>query len=295
MAEMQELDLMNPGKLWATAEHQKDTTFHIVMPDEQTEKDNIKEGVVDPGFDLVPPLTVPFGNCDANGVASFDLDSTGRAMDMLHKLTEHYSKGGETIEKVRAVVVATARDGNKIPEKAVAEVMDMKLLACPIIMLKGIETYVTVQNFKGGKTQFTAEFKIKGPCPEVEISVAAEQDLTVNGQKGHGKLVIPTKEGETYKVTVAVPLVKSGETQQRAVPRRYIHFYPWGWRTAGGRMEYDTQTFTREKWTGATLTLKVAGTKENAKVFQSVQLKAEDWASDWLAGPPPAPFYHNNC
>jgi hypothetical protein len=291
MAEMQELDLMNPGKLWATAEHQKDTTFHIVMPDSATEKANIKDGEVDPGFDLVQPMTIPFGSCDANGVANFDLDSSGRAADMLQKLTEHYSKGGETIETVRAVVVATARDGNKLPEKAVAEVMDMKLVACPIIMLKGKDTYVTVQNYKGGKTLFTAEFKVKGPCPEVEISVVAEHEITVNGQKANGKLVIPTKEGETYQITVAVPFVKTGESKQQAVPRRYIHFYPWGWRHG----ETDQQSFTREKWSGGTLTLKVGATKENAKVFQSIQLKAEDWASDWLAGPPPPPFYHNNC
>jgi hypothetical protein len=30
-------------------------------------------------------------------------------------------------------------------------------------------------------------------------------------------------------------------------------------------------------------------------VKRSIVLTAEDWASDWLVGPPPPPFYHNNC
>jgi hypothetical protein len=30
-------------------------------------------------------------------------------------------------------------------------------------------------------------------------------------------------------------------------------------------------------------------------VKHTLKLKAENWASDWLAGPPPPPFYHNNC
>jgi hypothetical protein len=291
MADMQELDLLNPGKLWATAEHQKDTTFHIVFPGDGNTRDKLKDGEVNPADDMIQPLSVPYGSCDANGVASFDLDASGRAADMLNKLTEHYKGGGETIETVRAIVVASARDGNKVPEKAVAEVIDLKLVAVPIIMLKGVDTYVTVQNFKGGKKEFKATFTVKGPCPEVEISVSPDNEVACNGQTGRGKIVVPTKEGETYTVTLPVPFKSRGESKQVAVPRRYVHMYPWGWR----RGETDQQSFSREIWEGGFTTLRIAGTKNNAKVVQNLQLNAEAWASDWLTGTPPPPFYHNNC
>src|SRR5947209_5516863 len=128
MAE-QDLDLLNPGKLWATAEHQKDITFHICFADDASKKENIKEGEVHPGLDMIQPVTVPYTAVDANGVANLDLDSSGKAMDMLQQLTKYYEGGGENIDLVRAVIVATAREGNKIPEKAVVEVMEMNLVA----------------------------------------------------------------------------------------------------------------------------------------------------------------------
>lgn len=293
--DLQELDLLNPGKFWATAEHQKDVSFHIQFPNDNNTKDKIKDGEVNPGDDMIQPITVPYTACDANGVANFDFEGSGRAADMLQKLTEYYSKGGETIEQVRALIVATAREGNKIPEKAVVEVMDMILVACPIIMLKPTRDYVTVQNFKGGVVTFEAEVKFKGPITEAEFSCApdAEMSITAGGPvtKGKGKLVVPVEEGHSYKISLPVPFVKRGESQQRAVPRRYLIVYPWGWRHG----ETDNQEFTREVWDGGKTTLTVAGTKNNAKVKQSIVLTAEAWASDWLAGPPPPPFYHNNC
>ena len=291
MADLQDLDLMNPGKLWATAENQKDVTFHICFPDEGSKKANIKDGAVDPGLDMCPPVTVPFTAVDANGVANFDLDASGRAAEMLQKLTEYYSKGGETIATINAVVVANAKEGNKIPDKAVVEVIEMNLVACPIIMLKPIKDYVTVQNFKGGTKVFQAELKVKGPIAEVELSCAPDLEITAGTLKGKGKLVLPVKEGETYQISVPVPFVQGKESRQQAVPRRYLHVYPWGWR----RGEMDSQEFSRETWKGGKTTLTVQGTKQNAKVKQSAILNAEEWASDWLAGTPPAPFYHNNC
>ena len=55
--ELQDLDLLNPGKLWATAEHQKDVTFHILFPDKDSvTKEKCKEAV-DPGLDMIQPMT----------------------------------------------------------------------------------------------------------------------------------------------------------------------------------------------------------------------------------------------
>ncbi len=294
MAELQDLDLLNPGKLWATAEHQKDVTFHILFPDDDATKEKLKDGI-DPSLDMIQPMTVPYTAVDANGVAYFDLDGTGRAADMLNNLTKYYEQGGDDIKTVKAVVFATAREGNKIPEKSVVDIMEMNLVAVPIIMLKPVKDYVTVQQFKGGMKNFEAEVKFKGPITEAEFSVSPDAELQVGDAKGKGKQVVPVKEGETYKVTMAVPFTQGKETRQEAVPRRYQIYYPWGWRTAGGRREYDYRTDTRETWKGGKFTLTVAGTKANAKAKQSIIFTAEDWAAEWLNGPPPPPFYHNNC
>jgi hypothetical protein len=288
--ELQELDLLNPGKLWATAEHQKDVTFHILFPDKEATKEKCKEAI-DPGLDMIQPMTVPFTACDANGVATFDLEGTGRAADMLNNLTKYYAEGGENIATVKAVVFATAREGNKIPEKTLVDIMEMNLLAVPIIMLKPTKAYVTVQQFKGGMKNFEAEVKFKGPITEAEFSMAPDVEFEVAGKKGKGKQVIPVKEGETYKISMPVPFVQGNESRQVAVPRTYQLVYPWGWR----RGEVDYRSDTREKWTGGKWTLTIAGTKANAKVKQSCILEAVDWGAEWLVGPPPPPFYHNNC
>jgi hypothetical protein len=290
MADLQDLDLLNPGKLWATAEHQRDVTFHICFPDEGVTVEKCKEAI-DPGLDMVQPLTVPFTACDANGVATYDLEATGRATDMLNNLTKYYAGGGENIATVKAVIFATAREGNKIPEKSIAEILEMNLVAVPIIILKPTKDYVTVQNYKKGEKLFTAEVKFKGPIDEAEFSVSPDAEFEVAGKKGKGKQVIPVKEGETYKVSMTVPFTQSNESKQVAVPRRYQLVYPWGWR----RGEVDYRTDTRESWKGGKFTLTITGTKQNAKAKQSCIFTAEDWGAEWMVGPPPPPFYHNNC
>src|SRR5439155_10397053 len=216
--ELQDLDLLNPGKLWATAEHHKDVTFHILFPDKDSvTKEKCKEAV-DPGLDMIQPMTVPFSAVDANGVATFDLDATGRAADMLNNLTKYYAEGGEDIKTVMALVFATARDGNKIPEKSLCDIIEMNLLAVPIIMLKAVpkKDYCTVKQFKDGMTNFEAEVKFKGPITEAEFSVAPDAEITVGDKKGKGKQVIPVKEGEVYKISMAVPFVQGKETRQAA-------------------------------------------------------------------------------
>src|SRR5437764_342084 len=121
MADLQDLDLLNPGKLWATAEHQKDVPFHVCCPDDGVTK-----------------------------------------------------------------------------------------------------------------------VKFKGPITEAEFSVSPDVELTVGSTKGKGKQVIPVKEGEEYKISMAVPFVQGKESRQVAVPRRYQVVYPWGWRH--GEVDYRSDT-----------------------------------------------------
>jgi len=175
--------------------------------------------------------------------------------------------------------------------------MEMNLLAVPIIMLKPVEKkdYVTVKQFKDGLKNFEAVVKFKGPITEAEFSVSPDAEFSVNDQKGKGKQVIPVKEGEEYKISMPVAFVQGKETRQEAVPRRYQIYYPWGWRTRGGRVEVDYRTDTREKWTGGKWTFAVTGTKANAKAKATCIFTAEDWGAEWMIGPPPPPFYHNNC
>ena len=291
--DIQEIDLMKPGKLWATAEHQTAVVFHLVMPKDNYTKDKMKDKPdIAADDELMSPFTVPASGVDPLGVANFDLGDSGRAAEVMGKLTEKYEKGEKTLEKIRGIVVAFADESNKIPDKHVVEVMDFKLIAIPIIILRKVQDYVTVQNFKGGMTVFKAEIEVKGPITEVELSCAPDREMTVStGQKGKGKLKFPVKEGEKYQVTMPVNFTKKGESSQRAVPRTYIHWIPGGWR----RGETSMQAFTREIWDGGFSTLTAQGTGPAVGVKHTLKMKAESWASDWLAGPPPPPFYHNNC
>jgi hypothetical protein len=135
--------------------------------------------------------------------------------------------------------------------------------------------------------------RFKGPITEAEFSVSPDAEITVGDKKGKGKQVIEVKEGQTYKISMVVPFVQGKESRQVAVPRRYQIVYPWGWRSRVGEVDYRSDT--REKWTGGKFTLTVAGTKANAKAKQSCIFTAEDWGAEWMIGPPPPPFYHNNC
>ena len=291
--ELQEIDLMKPGKLWATAEHQSLVAFHLVMPKADYTKDKMKDKAdIKPEDELMSPFIVAAGDVDGLGVANFDLGESGRAQEVMGKLTEKYEKGEKTLETIRGVVVAFAADGNKVPDKQVVEVVDFKLIAIPVILLKPVVPYITVQNFKGGMKEFKATVEVRGPIKEVEVSAAPGAKITVStGQSGDGKVTFPVKEGETYTITLPVAFTKKSDSQQRAVPRSYLHWIPGGWRHG----EKDMQSFTREIWEGGFTTLTAAGTGPAAGVVHKLQLKAEAWASDWLAGPPPAPFYHNNC
>jgi hypothetical protein len=291
--DIQEIDLMKPGKLWATAEHQSALSFHLVMPKDNYTKDKMKDKPdIAAEDELMSPFTVPASGVDAMGVANFDLGETGRAAEVMGKLTEKYEAGQATLERIRGVVVAFADESNKIPDKHVVEVMDFKLIAIPVIILRKVVDYVTVQNFKGGMTTFKAEIEVRGPIKEVELSASPDAEMTVStGQKGKGKLKFPVKEGEKYTVTLPVNFVKKSDSLQRAVPRTYLVWIPGGWRHG----ETDMQAFTREIWEGGFSTLTAAGTGPAAGVKHTLKLKAENWASDWLAGPPPPPFYHNNC
>ena len=289
--ELQEIDLMKPGKLWATAEHNQTLAFHLLLPKDNYTRDKLtKEPNIAAGDQLMSPAMMP---AEA-GPVTLDF-AGGKAQEILDNLTGRYKSGAKRIEKVRAVIIATAADGNKIPDKQVAEVMDFKLAAVPIIMLRKQRAYATVQEWKAGQKLFSATIEVKGPVDEVEISIAPTLDITAGDQKGSGKVTLKVKEGEKYTIQVPVTFTSTTETRQVLVVRTYIQYIPNGWRTAGGRKEYDPRNDTREVYNGGSYTLTVTGTKDNANVKHSIELRAESWGADWLIGPPPPPFWHNCC
>ncbi|HVY62618.1 MAG TPA: hypothetical protein VHF22_13240 [Planctomycetota bacterium] len=309
-----ELDLSKPGKLWAAVENEATTTFHLVLPQAGYTKDALsKNPAINPADELMTPFSLSHDAVAKDGVAVLDLEASGRAAEIMDRLTKRYDAGGAKVDKVKGVVLVTAKDGNKVPDKQLAEVKDFTLIPIPIINLKGQTTYVTVQNFKNGVRNFVVQLSVMGPIREVELTTAPGATISVNGQSG-ATVKTAVDEGKNFTVNIAVPFVQRNEQKQEMVERAYIHYgnyEPGGWNsyagmlgwiagaTAVGRGEstarYMPQTYTREIWEGAQVTLRATGTGLFAGIRKSVVLTAESWANAWLAGPPPPPFYHSCC
>jgi hypothetical protein len=303
-----ELDLSKPGKFWAAVENESTTTFHLVLPQAGYTKDALsKNPAINPADDLMTPFSVPHTAVAQDGVAILDLAASGRAEEIMAKLADRYDRGGAKVDKVKAVVVVTAKDGNKIPDKQLAEVKDFTLIPIPVIKLKGVTTYVTVQNFKGGMKNFVVQLSVMGPVKEVELTTAPGAQISVNGQSGN-TVKTAVEEGKQYTVNIAAPFVQRNEQMQQMIERTYIHYgrvtswadYGKGGGFAGtfngqSHARYMPQSYSREVWDGGQVTLRATGTGLFSGIRQSVVLTAENWAAAWLAGPPPPPFYHNCC
>jgi hypothetical protein len=291
---MEELDLTKPGKLFAKAMNEMDTTFHVVMSKPNYTKAHLSQNPqIAPADMLMSPFTVPFAQADKEGFTFCDLEATGRAGEIMKKVKERAGQG--KIDMVKAIVIVTARKGNAIPDKQLADVKELKLIPIPSITLKPVVDFITVQNFKAGKRDFIVELSVTGNITQVQLTTAPSSPIMAQGKTLQGALALHVQEGQKYEIKVPAQLTMKGETQQRAVPRTYVRYVPGGWRTAGGRVETDNQSFSREVWTGTNVTLKAQGVGHCANIMESVHLRAESWASDWLAGPPPPPFYHNVC
>ncbi len=293
---LMELDVMKPGKLFARAENEMDTTYHIVLPQAHYTKDALsKNPQINAKDQLMQPFTVPFQQADKQGMTTCDLKATGRADQIRKNVRDRIERNEPKIETVRAVVIVTSRKGNQIPDKQLADICDLRLVPVPGILLKGITAYLTVQNFKAGKRDFEVELRVMGDITSVQLSTQPHSPIMAQGKTLQGQLAVHVKEGEVVKIKIPAQFSMKAESKQTQVERSYVHYVPGGWRTAGGRKEYDTRTDSREIWTGTNVVLRAAGVGHFAHIVETINLTAQSWASDWLAGPPPPPFYHNVC
>jgi len=301
MADLEELDLTKPGKLWAMPEYETDTTIYLVAPKPAYTKDElVKNPVIAKGDQLMEPFKVAHNQLDKEGRAVLDLEKSGRAKAVIGEL-EKRIQANQKLDVIRAVFLATAADGNHIPDKQAVETIDFNVAAIPTLTLLGQTVYVTVVNFKGGTKEFVSEVKITAPMKEVKVTVEPGNDISAStGQKGSGTLVLPMKEGQP--VSLRIPVKFNMTAEERSVvripePGHYRSYHPGGWRTNMGANNPDAYNDVQrqEVWKGQTFTLKVTGTGPYEGIVKSVQLRAEDWAAGWLWKNPPRVFGHNVC
>jgi hypothetical protein len=297
-AAAEELDLTRPGKLYCKAEWERETTFYLVIPQKSYTKNSLTlKPHIDPKDELMRPWTVSAEQAkkDKEDMAYCDLAESGRAQEIMDTLAQRYERGEPKVETVRGVYLAKAAQGND-PQPQVAEIKDFKLIPIPGIFLKDtadkppLQTYVTVPTFKAGVKNFTVELKTTGLVTDVEISCEPACDISVEpgGAKGKGKVTAKTDETKKYTISVAVPFTMREEHTTVSHPFTW-HGYDCWYRAA------YTETQAREIWTGADVTLRVAGTGKYKNIVKSVRLRAENWASGWLSRTPPPPLRHNHC
>ena len=162
----QTLDLMKPGKLWATAEHHVSVTFHLAIPQAGYTKDAMsKNPTIAAADELMTPFTAPASAANKNGVIEFDL--APRAGEITTNISARNAKG-QQVPTARVIVVATAKTGNKVPDNQVADVFDLKVAPIPSIKLAvtnaadPLRSYATVPAFKNGASAFIIEFTATG-------------------------------------------------------------------------------------------------------------------------------------
>lgn len=180
MAE-QTLDLMKPGKVWAAAENFSKLTFHLVVPQAGYTKDALTKNPASIKADdqLMRPWEAPASAANGEGVIEFDLKA--RAEEITAKIGEKIGKG-QKIDKARVVVIATAKEGNKVPEQQVAEISDFKVKPIPTIKLAHsfdkdpTRTYTTVPLFRDGAAAFVIAMKTTA-VEEVAFAVAPRGEV----------------------------------------------------------------------------------------------------------------------
>jgi len=316
----QVLNLLKPGKLWATAENEETTTFHLVIPKDAYTKDRLTANpAINSADELMQPWTVSWQDAEKAGRAELDLGSkkTGRAKQIIGKLSKRFEQGLPPIKSVRGIVLVTARKGNRVPAKQLADVIDFDLGPLPKLKLTAVKKYVTAQQFKRGTKHFLFDLVAQSvgqvqlvTSPGVKISVAG-------GPSGNGKVQFAAQDARKYRVQVAVPFRVKKESHSIQVPPAFKVWRRNGWRTGGRTAHYDarrrawvmdqpgpvpgitpahtTQKQTMETWTGGDVTVTASGVGDFSGFRQSVKCRAESWASGWLNGPPPPAFRHNVC
>lgn len=290
------LDLTKPGKFWATAENERETIFHLVIPDDRYTPDRLTANPnISPADQLMKPWTVSAPDSDkTGGKAELDLGKTGRAKEIIDKLGARFDQGLPALKQVRGIVIVTAAQGNRVPAKQLADVIDLELGPLPAIKLEAARGFVTVQNFKGGWKEFIVNLRVQG-MQEVELKASPGAQIRANpGPKGNGAIKVPVKEGQQIQILIPVPLTQKKQSEQRRVKKRYRHYVPGGWRSRQYG-DWTTATFQREVWTGGDITLTARGTGDLAGIKRTVKLRAEAWASAWLCLNPPPVLSHNIC
>ncbi len=309
------LDLKKPGKFWAKAENEETCTFHLVVKDPKYTKANLeKNPAVDKKHQLMNPYTVQHDKADAEGKVFFDLKT--RANEIGNNVKARFKKG-EAIANVLGIVIVSARKGNKVPPKQLADVAEFELLGFPAIVIKPLRHYVTVRQFKAGVKTFTAELTTSGRVGRVVLTTNPKAHIrcATNGQAGTGRAEITVEPGKKYALEIQCHHQQSLQKRQMKVPPAYQTYVPGGWRTRGAKLVKQgnvwvvpdnqlhlivqserryTRTDHKETWTGGNLTLSAQGT-EDPNVKASAVFKAETWASGWLVGKPPAVYRHNVC
>lgn len=239
------IDFTKPGRLWANAQFEKDVRFHLVIPQAGYNKAQLTANpTINPMDDLIAPYTVPFQNANKDGMVFCDLNDAGRAQAAMAKIDVMIQSTGKAPEKIRAVYIATAAEGNRIPDARVVEVKDFKVIPIPSINLKGLGnpvevkphtegTYITVKHFKAGKKHHEVELTAVGMKEVLLTTTPPTQIIVEGGPQGTGKLTLPVEQGKPYKIKVAT-LHKIGgrQTRKKQVPAYFLVLHPWStWRT----------------------------------------------------------------
>ena len=301
MADLQVLDLDAPGKLWASTEHEEMNTFFLVMPEAKYTADKLsKDPAVEPPHMLMSPWSASAKDADPNGVVTLDLVQSGKAKEILATLDRMYQDGQELPKTVKAIVIATAKDGNKIPAKQLAEVVELELAQTHEIRMKGKPRgavdplYVTADAWKKGTVDFLVEVTPLG-LDEIELTVSnGKSKLWVEGGEKTDKLVLKTKDRDNDAFVVHVEVQFTKTQEQRAVYHPQITFAWDRWKPAF--YSYDK----RDVITGQEFTIDAVGKSRGDPVKKSVKLRCEAWAanSDWMvdnSSGPPQVYCHPHC
>ena len=289
------LDLTKPGKLWAAVENEDSSTFHIVLPQAAYTKDALSQNAnINPADELMTPFSVAHTDAVKAGAAILDLASTGRAAEMIGKLDQRFEQGQAAPKTVKAVVIATARQGNKVPSKQLAEVQEFELAPTPKLKLDGVTTVVSVPQYKGGMKDFVCQMRCEA-IGDVQLSTSTGAQIRVDGGPTGASITLKANDAQLYTIRIAVPFSQHPESRSTSIPWHMISGTPWNGTFIWAWYEGGTRTDTREVWTGGDLSLKAQGTGLSIGIVKSVKLRAESWASEWLQGALPRSYAHGHC
>jgi len=295
---IQVLDLDSPGKLWVNSENEETNTIHIVVPQEKYTKEAMAQNpTVDPGDQLISPWSASYKDADANGVVTLDLAASGKAKEIKNKLDQLFQGGRDPPKTVKVIVIAAAKDGNRIPPKQVGAVMDLELMHTPEMRFLGKARpnvdpiYVTAAQFNAGTKDFLLEITTKNITGISITTSSGQANLWAEGGAKSKTLTLSPKDDQPITIHADVLMTMGVETRQIYMPQIT---YAWDrWQPAWWKTEQ------RNVFQGQEYTIDAVGTGGGEPVKKSIKVRAEAWGamSDWMnpnpgyAGPPQV-YYH---